>query len=65
MRRYKIFSREYLSDCSASFSQNTECFIPDLYPEFQDVLKVNDCRVSDLILAETDGKYQFLVGSPL
>ena len=53
----------YLKACSASFSQSTECLIPDFHPELlSGELKINSCSGHDLIFVDVDGKCQFLVG---
>ena len=42
--------------CSASFSQSTECLIPDFYPElFSGALTVSSCSGHDLIFVDADG----------
>ena len=52
----------YLKACSASFSQSTECLIPDLNPELlSGVLKVSSCSCHDLIFVDIGGKCHFSV----
>ena len=52
----------YLKACSASFSQSTDCLIPDLNPELlSGVLKVSSCSGHDLIFVDVDGKCHFSV----
>ena len=69
MRRCKNWTKnllkisKYLKTCLASFSQSTECLIPDFHPEhLLWVLKVSNCSGHDLIFVEADGKCLFLVG---
>ena len=54
----------YLKACSASFSQSTECLIPDLHPELLSA-GVEGQRlqwlVTYFILVEANGNCQFLV----
>ena len=55
----------YLKACSASFSQSTECLIPDFHPELlSGVLKVSSCSSHDLIFVEVDGNCRFSVDRP-
>ena len=51
----------YLKAWSASFSQSTECLIPDFHPELlSGALKVGSCSGHDLIFVDVDGKCQFV-----
>ena len=53
----------YLKECSASFSQSTDCLIPDFHPELlSGSLKVSSCSGHDLISVDVYGKCQFSVG---
>ena len=53
----------YLKACSASFSQSTECLIPDFHPELlSGALKVGSCSGHDLIFVDVDGECQSSVG---
>ena len=53
----------YLKAYSASFSQKTECFIPDFHPELlSGALKVSSCSSHDLIFVDVGGKCQSSVG---
>ena len=53
----------YLKACSASFSQSTECLIPDFHPALlSGALKVSSYSSHDLIFVDIDGKCQSSVG---
>ena len=59
----KSLEKIYLKACSASFSQSTECLIPDFHPELlSGPLKVSSCSGHDLISVDVDGKCQSSVG---
>ena len=46
----------YLMACFASFSQSTECLIPDFHPELlSGAFKVSSCSGNDLIFIDVDG----------
>ena len=58
MRRCKNWTHKsleniYLKTCIASFSQSTDCLIPDLHPELLTAVVVTHGS----ILLEADGKY--------
>ena len=53
----------YLKACSPSFSQSTECLIPDFHPELLlGALKGSSCGGHDLIFVDVGGKRQSSVG---